>query len=153
MSVVRIVSEEPQVRNPYHKKGNHLTNAAVTVAGTGATAVLLSKGIKQANCVLGDSIALSNGSKILKTSKGKVYKFFERAGEKLFGEKTKLGQMIKRYTTGELSSGGRMCKPDQILAHIKKYKTVGAMALAAGFAGLAFLANGIYKAGKINADK
>ena len=148
-SVQPIYVAVPQ-QNNQNKTGRHVANAAVTTLGVGATTAALSRGVKTAVGVCGDEIALTNGSKILKRNTGKVYQFFEKAGQKLFGENTKLGKAIERYVTGKMPSGGTMASPEQIKAVLKKSKTIGAMALTAGVTVLTLLARAIYKAGKIN---
>ena len=154
MSIARIMPEEPQVVNPYHKKRKHLTNAAVTVAGAGASAALFAKGHRRAEEILLSDMYKINSMEPLSTikPKGKIYKFFEATGEKLFSDNTKLGQMIKRYVDKKYSIPGYWPAAEK-KARIKNYKTVGAMALAAGLAGLAFLVNGLHQAKKINSGK
>ena len=152
MSEIRLVAiPQANVQQQNSNKGVcHLANAAGTTVGLGTTGYLLNKGIRQASNVCCDAIALSNGSKVIGTKTGPIFKFFERAGQKIFKDGTKLGNFVKRAVTGKLSSGGTMAHPEQIAAVMKKCKTVGAMALTATVAGLGLLASAIYKAGKIN---
>ena len=152
MSDTRLVAiPQANVQQQKSNKGVcHLANAAGTTVGLGTTGYLLNKGIRQASNVCCDAIALSNGSKVIGTKTGPIFKFFERAGQKIFKDGTKLGNFVKRAVTGKLPSGGTMAHPEQIAAVMKKCKTVGAMALTATVAGLGLLASAIYKAGKIN---
>lgn len=152
MSEIRLVAiPQANVQQQNSNKGaRHLANAAVTTVGLGTTAYALNKGIRQAINVCDDAIAISNGCKGLGTKTGPVFKFFEKAGQKIFKDGTELGNLIKRAVTGKLPSGGTMAHPEQIMAVMKKCKTVGAMALTAAVAGLGLLASAIYKAGKIN---
>lgn len=152
MSEIRLVAiPQANVQQQNSNKGaRHLANAAVTTVGLGTTAYVLNKGIRQASNVCSDAIALSNSSKVIGTKTGPIFKFFEKAGQKIFKDGTKLGNLVKRAVTGKLPSGGTMAHPEQIAAVMKKCKTVGAMALTATVAGLGLLASAIYKAGKIN---
>lgn len=143
------VQFNPETSSPRFTTAKKCLNTTGAIAGVGVTGALLAKGIRQANYVCGDMIALTNGSKPILTKTGKIYGFFEIAGAKLFGEGTKLGQAIKRYVTGKLADGGRLAHPGQIKAIVTKYKTIGAMALAAGVAGLAILAKACYNHGKL----
>lgn len=152
MSEIRLVAiPQANVQQQNSNKGvRHLANAAVATVGLGTTGYLLNRGIRQASNVCSDAIALSNSSKVIGTKTGPIFKFFERAGQKIFKDGTKLGNLVKRAVTGKLPSGGTMVHPEQIAAVMKKCKTVGAMALTATVAGLGLLASAIYKAGKIN---
>ena len=145
------VSLVPTQQNKY-KGARHFTNAVITTGGVAATGVALVNGVRTAEGILGDEIALSNGFKVLKRKTNKVFNWFEKAGQKMFGDTTRFGQAIKRYVTGESLGGGQMYKPEQIKAMIKRTKTIGAMAVVAGALTLGLLARGIYKAGKINGD-
>ena len=148
-SVQPIYVAAPQ-QNHKNKTGQHVANAAVTTLGLCATAAATSRGVRTAIDICGDEFALSNGSKVLKRNTGKVYKFFEKAGQKLFGENTKLGKAIKRFVTGKMENGATLASSTQIKSVLKKYKSIGAIALAAGVTALTLLARAIYKAGKIN---
>jgi len=137
-----------------HTAARHMANATLTAAGVGATGVGLARGVCVANQVLGDEIALSNGSKVVARKGGKIFKLFQKAGQKLFGENTKLGKYIARFVSGVNSNtGGRLANPVQIKAILKNAKTLSAMGLAAGVTAFAFISRGLYQAGKINGDK
>lgn len=131
----------------------HAANVAAGTVGAGATCLLFNKGVRLANNVCGDAIALSNGSKIIATKTGKVFGFFEKMGDKIFKDGTKLGNAIKRYVTGQLPTGGVMADPKQIKAVLTKSKTIGAMGIAAGIALLGILLKGQYNAGKIDGQQ
>ena len=152
MSIGGVNFEGQQQYQSKNRTLRHVLNVASVGVGAGVTGLLLAKGITIANGVCGDRIAISNGSKVFSKA-GSLYRHFERAGEKLFNDKTVIGKAIKRFVTGEMPSGGRLTKPDQIAAIIKKYKAVGAMGLFAMLAMLPPLLISIYNAGKINGDK
>ena len=145
-----------ECQQQYQSKNHALRHAAnvanVGVVG-GVTGLLLTKGYHLADSVCGDKIALSNGSKVVQRNLGRVYKSFEKIGEKLFSDKNVIGKAIKRFVTGEMPSGGRLAQPEQIAAIIKKHKTVGAMGLVATLVMLPLVLKSIYNAGKINGDK
>ncbi len=146
--------QAPRTENRY-TTAKHATNALATTALVGGTGVVLNKGVKLAQNVCSDAIALSNhnnGSKILGTKTGKVFRFFENMGQKIFKDNTKAGKAIERFVTGKLPSGGQMYNAEQIKAVLKKSKTIGAMVLTAGVAALGLIAKGIYNAGKINGE-
>lgn len=151
-SVNCVNCQQPRTENRY-KGVRHFANNAATLAGVGATGLLFNNGMRLANNVCGDAIALSNGSKIIATKTAKVFGFFEKMGDKIFKDGTKLGNAIKRYVTGQLPTGGVMAEPKQIAAVMKKCKTIGAMGIAAGIALLGILLKGQYNAGKIDGQQ
>ncbi len=75
-SVNCLTCQQPRIEN-----GNtglaHVGNATITSAGLIGTGVLLNKGVNLAENVCGDSIALTNGSKIMRRKTGKLFNFFE----------------------------------------------------------------------------
>ncbi len=146
------VQAQPQQPQSKHKVARHVVNTGITAAGGLAIAGCLDKGIRQSKGVWGDAIALTNGTKSIKTKTGVIFNFFEKAGQKLFKEGSSLGRAMERYVTGNRSTGGVMSHAEQIKATLKHHKTIGAMNLAAVVAALALLARGIYNAGKINAE-
>lgn len=133
----------------------HAGNALATGTGLAATGLLLSQGYRLADDFCTAAITASNGTPMPAgwIGKGctKVYNVFAKAGERLFGDNTAIGKAIKRYVTGQTPTGKYMFVPEQIAAVVKKYKTVGAMGLAAGIVSLALIARALYKAGKIDA--
>lgn len=128
-------------------------NAMGTAVGVGTTGFLLGKGIRLNNRVFADEIAVLNNSKSFGTKTGKLFDIFEKMGDKIFKDGTKLGNAVKRYVTGKLPSGGVLAGDKSIQAVLRQHKTAGAMALAAGVAVLGILAKGIYNAGKIEGQK
>ena len=100
-------------------------------------------------CFVG--LATAGTAKVFWQSKG--YKFFEKLGEFLIPSDSKIGQIIKRFVTGETTSGGHMSDVGQIAEKIKSIKTGTAMVAAAGLSLLAVILTGIYNAGKINGNK
>ena len=80
----------------------------------------------------------------------KNLEYFEKMGDKIFKDGTKLGNAVKRYVTGKLPTGGVMIDAKQIQAALRQHKTAMTMVLAAGIGALTILAKGIYNAGKID---
>ena len=150
MNSVNCVNCQAQQTENRHKGVRRFANNAVTLAGVGATGLLLGKGIRLNKNVFADEIAVTNGSKPIGTKAGKVYGFFETMGDKIFKDGTKLGNAVKRYVTGKLPTGGVMIDAKQIQAALRQHKTAMTMVLAAGIGALTILAKGIYNAGKID---
>lgn len=149
-SINPVYAVAPQQQSQKNRTAAHIRNAAVATAGLGATGFAASKVIKDANMVHSNAIAISNGCKDLRPLTGKLYKSFEKLGQKLFGGNTKIGQAIERYVTGKTKSGGRMASPEQIAALVKKCKTFGALGVVAAPLVLGILGLATYKAGKID---
>lgn len=140
----------PQQQSQKKRTAAHIGNAAVATAGLGATGFAAGKVIKDANRVYYNAIATSNGCKGFVPFTGKLYKSFEKLGQKLFGGNTKIGQAIERYVTGNMKGGGRMASPEQIAALVKRCKTFGAVGVVAAPLVLGILGLATYKAGKID---
>ena len=153
MSISSVNFEGRQQSQSGNRVLRHALNTAAIVGNTAMVGSLLAVGAARASSVCSNRIALSNGSKVVKTNVSPIYRFCEKIGNKLFSDKTVIGQSIKRFVTGELPSGGHLADPKQIAAYVTKYKTIGAMGLLAGVALLPAIAISIYNAGKINAEK
>lgn len=147
------VNYQQQSTTNSSKNWAHAANVLTIGTGLGATGACLTRGIRLADNVCSDAIALTNSCKPIGTKTGVVFEFFEKLGKKIFRPNSKLGQIVERFVTGKLPSGGRMSQPKQIAAVVKKFKTIGAMGVVAAIALSSLLAKGIYNAGKINGQK
>lgn len=155
---VYVVAQPQQAQK--NRTEAHVGNAAVATAGLGATGLAARNVINDANSVYWNEISnfdwkTKNGKKVCLVFKpdcltSKLYKRFEKLGQKLFGENTKIGQAIERYVTGNMKDGGRMASPEQIAALVKRCKTLGAVGVVAAPLVLGILGLASYKAGKID---
>lgn len=143
-----------------NKTRKHVANGCFVGLATAGTAKVLVDGLRKNEKVYGDTIAAINeanrtGTKVVAPTfwQSKGYKFFEKLGEFLIPSDSKIGQIIKRFVTGETTSGGHMSDVGQIAEKIKSIKTGTAMVAAAGLSLLAVILTGIYNAGKINGNK
>ena len=155
MVKVGIVGSQPIEQNKYGT-ARHLVNAAITAGGLTGTYYLTKKAARNMTKLVkapaenitskGVSKGLKGFSK-LKIVDTKLGKFFAKIGEKIFNSNNKLyGNFIsklEKYTQDFMKWDAK---------DILKAKQGGALLLAAGVAGVAFIVNGIYQAGKINAE-
>ncbi len=122
------------------KTNKHVSNVAITAGGVTATSYLCGK--------MGKVLSKSTMTDVtLKPMEEKLVNGFYKLGETLFGGK-KINQLFENY-----EAPLKQIQPDYFKKAVKFNKASAAI-MATGVAiASGFLANGIYKAGNINATK
>ena len=141
------VQLNPETSSPRFTTAKKCLNTTGAIAGAGATGALLLRGIYNADEVCTNRLAAMSEYKTPLIKPGKVYRFFEKMGQKLFKD-TELGKIITHNgicNEFESTTGNQVNK-----IRMTKYGTIGAMALTAGVAGLAIIAKACHNIGKLD---
>ena len=139
-----------------HRAPRHLANAVVTAGGLAGTVYLTKQAARHKTKLvkdLSDKFVTSeiNGVKNfgykLKVVETPIGKFFSKKGEKIFNPNNKLyGKYVRKIE--QYVVGNQLVDPKAL----PQVKRGSALLLTAVLTGLGFIVNGIYQAGKINAE-
>jgi hypothetical protein len=151
--VERVVYVQPQERKGKHTALRHVGNAAVTAAGVVGTGKLVAEGVWSSNQLLHNDM-LDSGLYLNPRYAGprnyiskfttKIHRAFQSIGQKIFKSPHDEGVISKMYGLSKRSAA--------YPTKLKFAKGKLAMGIAAVVTALAFVAHGIYKAGKINGE-